>query len=122
MALIQQVAMVAASSLLLSGVVFLVAHNRLQLKYSLLWLVLGVAIFLAAVFPGPVFACARLFRFDYASNFLFVLGIMYLLAVVLSLSSIVSRQHDTLKNAVQHLALLEHDLNGLKEQLDKKQD
>ena len=122
MAFDQQVAMVAASSFLLFGVIYLVAHNRLQLRHSLLWLVLGVGVFVTALFPEPMFACARFFRFEYASNFLFVVGILYLLTVVLSLSSIVSRQHDALKNTVQHIALLEHDLNELREELGKKQD
>lgn len=115
MSAIQQIAMVLASAALFALVLFLVSHERLQLRHSLLWLVLAAVVLVTAVFPAPLFALARFFGFASASNFLFVLGILFLLIIALSLSSIVSKQHIAIKNAVQRIALLEHELKRLEE-------
>ena len=85
----------------------LVAQEKLMLKYSLLWLVLAVVLFLAALFPNALFALASLFGFASPSNFIFVIGFFCLIAISLSLTVIVSKQALRIKNLVQRIALLE---------------
>lgn len=116
MLFIQQVVMVLASAVLMGFVLYLVSHERLQLRHSLLWLLLAAAILVVAIVPAPIFFLAGLLGFTSASNFLFVLGILFLLMIALSLSTIVSRQHDAIKNAVQRIALLEHKLDELEKE------
>ncbi len=91
-------------------VLSLVKKERLMLRYSLLWLALASVLMLCAVFPGPVFEIAKIFGFLTASNFIFVLGFVFLLLIALSLSAVVSKQTISIKNLTQRIALLEKEL------------
>ena len=93
--------------LFLAYVLRLVARGKLLLKYSLLWLILGIAMLLCAAFPGVVIAISKLSGFITSSNFVFLIAIGILLAISLSLSVVVSRQLLSIKNLTHRLALLE---------------
>ncbi len=95
-------------------VLSLVKKERLLLRYSLLWLALALVLILCALFPGPVFEVAKLFGFATASNFIFVVGFVFLLLICLSLSSVISKQTVSIKNLTQRIALLEKELEGEK--------
>lgn len=79
-------------------VVHLVAQEKLLLKYSLLWMALTVAILLCALFPLPLYQASSLLGFETPSNFIFFIGLFFLLAISLSLSLIVSKQASKIKN------------------------
>ncbi len=104
----------AVCLLMLVYVFSLVKKEKLLLRYSLLWLALAVVLMLCAIFPGPVFDVAKLFGFATASNFIFVLGFVFLLLICLSLSSVISKQTVSIKNLTQRIALLEKELNERK--------
>lgn len=93
--------------LFLAFVLRLVANGRLLLKYSLMWLFLGVVGLLCIVFPQFVYACSDAIGFITPSNFVLLLGIALLLAIALSLTVIVSRLSNVNRALVQRLALLE---------------
>lgn len=91
-------------------VLSLVKKEKLMLRYSLLWLALALVLIVCAVFPGPVFEVAKFFGFATASNFIFVLGFVFLLLIALSLSAVISKQTNSIKNLTQRIALLEKEL------------
>lgn len=91
-------------------VLALVSKEKLQLKYSLLWLALTFVTFLCALFPVPVYKLAALLGFDTASNFIFLVGCFFLIMVCISLSVIVSKQSASIKNLTQRIAILEREL------------
>ncbi|MEG0050341.1 MAG: DUF2304 domain-containing protein [Clostridia bacterium] len=84
-----------------------VAHGRLLLKYSLLWMMLALVSILAALFPEPLYALSSLLGFENPSNFIFFAGLFFLLALCLSLSIIVSKQALRIKNLIQQTALIQ---------------
>lgn len=100
-------------------VLSLVKKEKLMLRYSLLWLALAVVLILCAIFPGPVFGVAKLFGFLTASNFIFVVGFVFLLLIALSLSSVISKQTTSIKNLTQRIALLEKELELKEKNADK---
>lgn len=104
-----QVFVVAFCIILLCYVAHLIGKGRLLLKYSLLWIGLAVILVICAVFPDAIFLFANSFGFETPSNFIFFLGLFCLMAIVLSLSVIVSRQALRIKNLTQRIALLEFD-------------
>ncbi len=110
MPLILQVAAVASCAALFAYVISLVKRGLLQLRYSLLWLVLASAALLCTIFPAPLFSLAEILGFTNASNFIFFCAALFLLSVCLNLSSIVSRQSESIKRLTQRIALLEHDV------------
>lgn len=95
-------------------VIRLVYKGRLTLKYSLLWLALSVAMILICLFNKPVGDFVNLLGFQVFSNFVFVVGLCFLLIVSLALSSIVSKQAAAIKTLTQRLALAEKEIEELK--------
>ena len=110
MSSVLRVSVVVACLILLAYVVYLVRRERLQLKYSLLWLAMAVVLLMVSVFPEPLFLLSGLFGFATASNFIFVAGFVFLLAICLTLTSIVSKQAVSIKNLTQRIAILENEI------------
>ncbi len=100
-----------ACLLLFVYVIHLVKHERLQLKYSLLWLALGASVLVLALIPGPLFTLGQMLGFETTSNFIFFTGFMFLLLIALSLSAIVSKQATAIKNLTQRIAIIECEIN-----------
>ncbi len=107
MPIVLRVTIIAACAMLFIYVVYLVRRERLQLKYSLLWLVMALILLLVSLFPEPLFTLAGLFGFAASSNFVFAAGFVFLLVICLSLTSIVSKQALSIKNLTQRIAILE---------------
>lgn len=101
----------AACLLLFIYVIHLVKHERLQLKYSLLWLAFGVTVLVLALMPGPLFALGRMLGFETTSNFIFFTGFIFMLLIALSLSAIVSKQAVAIKNLTQRIAIIECEID-----------
>lgn len=102
--------MVVSCILLSVYVIHLVKHERLQLRYSLLWLFLALAMLVCALFPDPLFSIAAALGFEAPASFIFFAGMILLLLISLSLSTIVSKQQTSIKNLTQKIALLEHQM------------
>ena len=60
-----------------------------------------------AIFPGVVYVLSDLTGIMTPSNFVFLVGIIILLAIALSLSVVVSKQVLSIKNLTQRIAILE---------------
>lgn len=101
----------------LAFVIRQVGNERFLLKYALLWLALAVLILLCAVFPRPLFYLASFLGFGTASNFIFFVGLFFIIAICLSLTAIVSKQAIRIKNLTQALALFEYEQRKSKEVL-----
>lgn len=103
---IQRAALLAASICFLAFVILMVRKNRISMKYSLLWIVLGCAGILAAALPGWVFAISGLLGFEEPVNFLTVACIFYLMAVAFACVSIASGQSARIRGLIQDVSLL----------------
>ena len=108
-----RIAIIIVCIVFLAAVSRQVAHGKLLLKYSLLWMTLAVASIVAALFPDPLFTISNALGFEAPSNFIFFTALFFLLAICLSLSIIVSKQATRIKNLVQQEALIEKRLEAL---------
>lgn len=91
-------------------------HRVTALKYTLLWIFVGVILLLFAVFPSSVQFFANLLGIYADINFLFLLLIALTMMIAFSLTSIVSKQTENTKRLVQELAILKNKV----EELEKK--
>ena len=107
-----QFAVIAACLVLLCFVLRLVLKDSLQLKYSLLWIVLAVVLMLCGLFPQPLYCISSLFGFETPANYVFVLGFLFLICIVLSMACLLSRQSSAIANLTQRIALLEKELES----------
>lgn len=114
MSSVQHILMVVASLILLLAVLALIARRRLQLRYALLWIILAVTLVVCAAFPVPMFVLSRFLGFETSSNFIFFVAVLFLLLNLLSLTVVVSRQAEAIKDCVQLIGILEHEIESAK--------
>ena len=95
---------------LVAIVVVIHAVNRrvLQLKYSLIWLLISLCLVAAALFPKIAFAVTALVGIE----------IIALLGICFSLTVIVSRQEARIKRLIQILSIEHNELKGSEEEED----
>lgn len=104
-----QILLIVVSIIFVVYIITLISRRRLLLRYSLLWIALSVILVFCAIFPEPIYRLSSFFGFELASNFIFLVAILFLLAISLSLSVIASRQTAYIKSLVQEVALLRLD-------------
>lgn len=94
----------------LANIIRLVSRKKLLLKYSLLWMLLALVMMICALFPEPIFVLSKVLGIELASNFIFIVAIVCLLAICLSLSIVVSKQTAYTKSLVQEIAIINKQL------------
>ncbi|MBR5337735.1 MAG: DUF2304 domain-containing protein [Lachnospiraceae bacterium] len=87
--------------------------RRLQLKYTLLWMLMGIFFLLMVIFPGILEGIRDLLGFQDNMNTLFVIMIGFLILLIMSVTSIVSGQSEKIKELAQENALLEKRIREL---------
>jgi hypothetical protein len=100
----------AAALILLAIILELIRSRRLQERYAILWLVTGTVMFVLAIWRGGLAKIADLAGIAYPPSALFVLVSLFILAVLLHYSTVISGLSDQSKILAQRLALLEREL------------
>ena len=100
------VASVAAAVFLL--IIFeLIRSRRLQERYALLWLITGGVILLLSVWRDALRLVAEQIGIAYPPSALFVIGFLFILAVLLHYSTVISELSERNVRLAQDIALLE---------------
>lgn len=88
-------------------------NKAIQLKYTLLWLLAGIAMAVLLIFPEVLTWFIHLVGIESNMNGLFIFCIAFLMMITMSLTSIVSKQTDKIRNLVQNQAILEKRIRDL---------
>lgn len=99
-------------------VIRLLKQKRLILKYSLLWLLMGIVFAILVFFPQTLGYLVGLLGIVDAMNGLFTCAIGFLMILVMALTSIVSKQGERIKELAQNIALLEKRIRDLENKRD----
>ncbi len=94
-----------------------VKKKMLALKYILLWLFSGVVMMLLVLFPQLLKLFVNLVGIETPMYGLFLAGIFFSLLISMSLTAIVSKQTDRIKNLTQNNAMLEKRVRELEKTL-----
>lgn len=90
----------------LLGILLLVKQKKLSIRNSLIWFFAGLIIFVIAVFPFFIESVAKIFGFLTISNLVIGIFITLLSILTLSLTIIVTKQKEQIRNLVQEVSLL----------------
>lgn len=94
-------------------ILYFLKQKALNLKYTLLWLVAGLVMGILVVVPELLVTIIHIFGIQDNMNGLFIFAIGFIIMILLSLTSIASRQNRKIRTLTQELAILEkrvHDL------------
>lgn len=111
-------------SLIITVVIFnaIIIHylvkNKLNLKYSLVWLAAGAGMFILAVFPDIVTLIGTLIGIATPVNTVFLFAGMFMIIIIFTLTIIVSHMNKRIYRIVQEQALLEKRVRELEQRLD----
>ena len=110
-------AAVAASLLLLLVVFELIRSRRLRERYALLWLLTGLVLLVLSAWRGGLNTIAGWFGVEtYPPAVLFAVALLFVLAVLLHYSTVISKVSDQNVILAQRLALVELELSEREQQ------
>ena len=89
--------------------------KSLSLKYSLLWLLAGVVLGVMVIWPEFLAWCIHLLGIVDNMNGLFIFCITFIIMILMSLTSIVSKQAEKIKNLTQTISKMEKRIRELEE-------
>lgn len=96
-------------------ILYFLKQRALNLKYTLLWLVAGFVMGLLVAIPELLVAIIRLFGIQDNMNGLFIFMIGFIILILLSLTSIASRQNGKIRTLTQELAILDKRVRELEQ-------
>jgi cell division protein FtsW (lipid II flippase) len=109
----------AASVLLILFVFELIRSRRLRERYDLLWLLTGFVILALSLWRSGLNTIAHWVGVrSYPPAVLFAIGSLFILAVLLHYSTVISKLSDQNRILAQRLAILEHSLRARDEDDD----
>ena len=114
MALGLRISLLVAIAIYMGLIIFLLRKKSLNLKYSLLWMFMAVVLLVMVAFPDLVAFFANLIGVASYINAIFMAFIFFILLLIVSLSSIVSKQSREIKTLIQNLALLKKEIEEIK--------
>ncbi len=85
-----------------------VRRKELQLKYSLVWILVDLLMIIAVAIPNILGYISNLLGIYSVTNMLFFLGIMFVLAIIFSLTVALSRAAERIRQLSQQVALNEY--------------
>lgn len=106
-----QIVMIIAGCLLVIAVVRNIAQGKLQLRYSLVWLLLSVCAFVFAIWPQPLTALASLLGFELTSNMILLGGITGLALIVFAQGIAITKLEKQAKELTQAVALIRKEID-----------
>lgn len=97
-------------------ILYYLKKRMLELKYTLIWLFAGLVMGVMIFFPELLVCFVRLLGIESNMNGLYVLCFAFIIAILMTLTSIVSRQTMKIKILIQELSMLEKRVRELEKQ------
>lgn len=119
MTLTLRIVLIVAMLLYFAVLLAFVRKRGLNLKYVLLWFVMGVALFLLILFPGLLTVISGFLGFQSEMNALLSAICFFIILLEISLTAIASRQNSKLTRLIQQNALLEKRIEELEKKLSE---
>ena len=94
--------------------------KALSLKYTLLWIFSGLIMGIFVIFPELLSRIIRVFGIQSNMNGLYLFCIAFIMMILMSITSIVSRQNKKIRTLVQENAILERRVRELEQDGNKK--
>ena len=104
---------IAFALVILALIVTMLMRRHLREKYAVMWLLIGAAMLVLALFPDLLGALAGLLGVIVPSNLLFALAVALLIGVTLHLSWELSRAEEEIRRVAEEVAILRADVEKL---------
>lgn len=96
-------------------ILYFLKKKALNLKYTLLWLIAGGVMGILLIVPEILVCLIRMFGIQDNMNGLFIFCIVFIVMILLSITSIVSSQNRKIRTLTQELSILEKRVRELED-------
>lgn len=94
-------------------IIHLLKKKKLDLKYTLLWLIAAAVLLVVTIFPNTVYFISRFLGITTPINSALVLAGMFIIVILITITSIVSNLNSRLRSLTQEIALLDKKVREL---------
>ncbi len=116
-----QYLLILGAFVLFGMIVWLIKNNKMEIKYSIIWLGFSFTMIVFSIWPQLVFILGDITRVINPVNFVFLTQIIFILLILLSVSAVISGFSKKIKRLAQTNALLEKRIRRLEEKLAEKE-
>lgn len=99
------------------AILYFLKQKALNLKYTLLWLVAGLVMGILVIVPELLVFIIRIFGIQDNMNGLFIFAIGFIIMILLSLTSIASRQNRKIRTLTQEMSILDKRVRELEQRI-----
>lgn len=99
-------------------ILYYLKRKMLELKYTLVWLMVGLIMGIMIYFPELLVWFVRLLGIESNMNGLYILCIAFIIMILMTLTSIASRQQMKIRILIQELSMMEKRIRELETQGD----
>ena len=108
-----QIVLIIAIVIYFVIILYFLKNKALELKYTLIWLVAGGVMLILVAFPQLMSVIVRLLGIQSSMNGLYIALISFMIMILMTLTSIVSRNTNKAKTLIQEIAILEKRVRDL---------
>lgn len=99
-------------------ILYYLKRKMLELKYTLVWLAAGLIMGIMIYFPEILVRFVRMLGIESNMNGLFILCIAFIIMILMTLTSIVSRQQLKIRTLIQEISMLEKRMRELESRVE----
>ena len=122
MSIYLRIILVVISMLSMLNILKRVRKSKLQIEYSIFWIVFSILLILVAVFPQPMFVLAQILGIQSPANMVFLFVIFILLIKLFNMTIEVSQLQYKQQELVQKIALDENKKTEKKSRKGKQEE
>ena len=100
----------------------LLKKQKMDIKYSLIWLLSAVVLIIFVIFPQIVAAAASAIGIDAPVNLIYIVAGLFMIMIIMSLTVIVSGLKNKIKILSQKQGLLEKRLREIENKVNGRED
>ena len=97
-------------------IINLVRKNKLEEKYSILWLIASIVILIVAIFPSIITTIAQKFNVFYPPTLMLLFAIIVLGAYIVHITVVITKQNKMIVKLTQELGILKEEISKQKKE------
>ena len=109
------------SVILIIFIMQLVRKNKLEEKYSILWLFASIVILTVALYPNIITIFANKFNVYYPPSLMLLFAILILGAYIIHISVVITKQNKMIVKLTQELGILNEKINKKDKEENKEE-
>lgn len=115
-----QVIMISCSLMFLLYIIFMIRSKRIELKYSLIWMLTALSLILLSIFPFILELFSGILNIIEPVNTLFLVVVFLIILIAFSLTIAISRSSLRIKAIAQELGILKLEMENFKKDVINK--